>query len=60
MKFVAENTIKDIKDNAENPALFALRVTESGNYLLENQMKSSTPFVGIVNNVVVMAENGAE
>lgn len=60
VKFVAENTIKDIKDNAENPVLFALRVTESGNYLLENQMKSSTPFVGIVNNVVVMAENGAE
>lgn len=62
VKFVAENTIKDIKDSAENPALWALKVMESGNYLLENQkeLNLSTPYVGIVNNVVVMTKDGVE
>lgn len=65
VKFVAENTIKDIKDSAENPALWALKVMESGNYLLENQKElnrgnDGAPYVGIVNNVVVMTKDGVE
>lgn len=65
VKFVAENTIKDIKDSAENPALWALKVMESGNYLLENQKELvseevKSPYVGIVNNVVVMTKDGVE
>ena len=35
--FIKNDTIETMKDNANNPALFALKVTESGNYLLENQ-----------------------
>ena len=54
-----------MKDNANNPALFALKVTESGNYLLENQKElnsteKSAPYVGIINNVVVMTKDGVE
>lgn len=64
VKFVEENTIKDIKDSAKNPALFALKVTESGNYLLENQKEKgatyNTPYIGIINNVVVMTKDGVE
>lgn len=62
VKFVTESTIKDITESAENPALFALKVTESGLYLLENQKEatSAKPYVGIVNNVVVMTKDGVE
>lgn len=62
--FIANNTIETIKDSAKNPALFALKVTESGNYLLENQKEitntTGSPYVGIINNVVVMSDNGVE
>ena len=62
VKFVTESRIKDITESTENPALFALEVTESGLYLLENQKEatSAKPYVGIVNNVVVMTEDGVE
>lgn len=47
---------------ANSPALFALKTTEDG-YWLENQRDLSKntgkPYVGIVNNVVVMANEGA-
>lgn len=63
--FIKNDTIETIKDNANNPALFALKVTESGNYLLENQKElnrgnDGAPYVGIVNNVVVMTKDGLE
>lgn len=63
--FIKNDTIETMKDNANNPALFALKVTESGNYLLENQKElnsteKSAPYVGIINNVVVMTKDGVE
>lgn len=63
--FIKNDTIETMKDNANNPALFALKVTESGNYLLENQKElnsteKSAPYVGIINNVVVMTKDGLE
>lgn len=63
--FIENDTIETMKDNANNPALFALKVTESGNYLLENQKElnrgnDGAPYVGIVNNVVVMTKDGVE
>lgn len=64
LHFIANDTIETMKDTKNNPALFAFKVTESGNYLLENQKEvnnnSKTPFVGIINNFVVMTENGME
>ena len=63
--FIKNDTIETMKDNANNPALFALKVTESGNYLLENQKElnradGGAPYVGIINNVVVMTKDGVE
>lgn len=63
--FIKNDTIETMKDNANNPALFALKVTESGNYLLENQKELNradrgAPYVGIINNVVVMTKDGVE
>lgn len=65
VNFIANDTIETMKDSKNNPALFAMKVTESGNYLLENQKEvtlgtEGTPFVAIINNVVVMSKNGAE
>lgn len=64
VNFIANDTIETMKDSENNPALFALKVTESGNYLLENQKEvtigKNTPYVGIVNNVVVMTKDGVE
>lgn len=64
VNFIANDTIETMKDSAKNPALFALKVTESGNYLLENQQElnrtNGAPYVGIINNVVVMSKNGVE
>lgn len=65
VNFIANDTIETMKDSKNNPALFAMRVTESGNYLLENQKEvtlgtKGAPYVAIINNVVVMSKNGAE
>lgn len=65
VNFIKNDTIETMKDNANNPALFALKVTESGNYLLENQKElnradGGAPYVGIINNVVVMTKDGVE
>lgn len=64
VNFIANDTIEAMKDSKNNPALFAMKVTESGNYLLENQKEvtgdTGTRYVGIINNVVVMDEKGAE
>ena len=65
VNFIQNDTIETMKDSANNPALFALKVTESGNYLLENQKElnsgnKGTPYVGIINNVVVMTKDGLE
>lgn len=60
-----------MKDATKNPALFALKVTESGNYLLESYQEmnlsdeekekaAAVPYVGISNNVVVMSNKGIE
>lgn len=62
--FIANDTIETMKDGKKNPALWALKVAESGDYRLENQKeitdKTSSPYIGIINNVVVMSENGVE
>lgn len=60
VKFIADDTVEDIKESANNPALWALKVTENGDYLLENQSENKTPYVAIINGVVVMAKSGAE
>ncbi|WP_075556322.1 DUF6383 domain-containing protein [Parabacteroides timonensis] len=64
VNFIKNDTIETMKDSSKNPALFALKVTESGNYLLENQKEvtvaTGTPYVGIINNVVVMTKDGVE
>lgn len=65
VNFIANDTIETMKDSKNNPALFAMKVTESGNYLLENQKEvtlgtKGAPYVAIINNVVVMSKNGAE
>lgn len=65
VNFIANDTIETMKESTKNPALFALKVTESGNYLLENQQElnridDGAPYVGIINNVVVMSNNGVE
>lgn len=65
VNFIANDTIETMKDSKNNPALFAMKVTESGNYLLENQKEvtlgeEGAPYVAIINNVVVMSKNGAE
>ena len=63
--FIKNDTIETMKDSANNPALFALKVTESGNYQLQNQQEynradGGAPYVGIINNVVVMTKDGVE
>ncbi|WP_455639916.1 DUF6383 domain-containing protein [Parabacteroides sp.] len=67
VNFIANDTLETMKDSAKNPALWAFKVTESGNYLLENQQEVNSitqvvkyPYLGIVNNVVVMSKTGAE
>ena len=64
VNFIQNDTIEAMKDSAKNPALFALKVTESGNYLLQNQQElnrtDGAPYVGIINNVVVMTKDGVE
>lgn len=65
VNFIVNDTIETMKESSKNPALFALKVTESGNYLLENQKElnrtdGGTPYVGIINNVVVMTKDGVE
>lgn len=62
--FIANDTIETMKESTKNPALWALKVEESGNYKLENQQEktdeTNTLYVGIVNNVVVMSNKGIE
>lgn len=69
--FIAGDDIENMKDATKNPALFALKVTESGNYLLESYQEmnlsdeekadaAAVPYVGISNNVVVMSNKGIE
>lgn len=67
VNFIVNDTIETMKNSAANPALWALKVTESGNYLLENQQEVNSltqvpkfPYIGIVNNVVVMSATGLE
>lgn len=62
--FTPNDTLETMKDNTLNPALWALKVTESGNYLLENQkdvtVDKSNRYIGIINSFVVMSNSGAE
>ncbi len=68
--FITGDDIENMKDATKNPALFALKVTESGNYLLESYQEMNLnagvakvkeyPYVGISNNVVVMSDKGIE
>ncbi len=65
--FIANDTIETMKDSLNNPALWALRLQESGDCLLENQQEVNDitnsvkyPYVGVVNNVVVMSATGIE
>lgn len=62
--FVANDDMATMKDS---PALFAFKTTEEGGYMLENQKELNrevtapdfkTPYVGVVNNVVVMSNLG--
>lgn len=62
--FVANDEMETMKDS---PALFAFKTTEDGGYMLENQKELNrevtapdfkTPYVGVVNNVVVMSNVG--
>lgn len=64
--FITSDTIKTM---ADSPALFAFKTASDGGYLLENQKELNrtlsggndfhTPYVGVVNNVVVMSNVGA-
>ncbi len=65
--FIANDTIETMKDSLNNPALWALKLQESGDCLLESQQEVNNitnsvkyPYVGIVNNVVVMSATGIE
>ena len=63
--FIPSNTPVTKEDDTTNPALWALKIQESGDYLLENQQAANDqtvkcPYVGIVNNVVVMSATGIE
>ncbi|MCD8270991.1 MAG: DUF6383 domain-containing protein [Parabacteroides sp.] len=64
VNFIANDTIETMKDSAKNPALWAFKVTESGNYLLENQQEvnngNEEKFIGIINSFAVMSKTGAE
>ncbi len=67
VNFIVNDTIETMKNSAANPALWALKVNENGSYLLENQQEKNSltqvekyPYVGIVNNVVVMSKTGVE
>ena len=57
----------NIVPSLDNNALFAFKTTQDGGYLLENQKELNrtvaagelkTPYVGVVNNVVVMSNVG--
>ena len=65
--FIASDTLVIKEDSTSNPALWALKIQESGDYLLENQQAANDntgsvkyPYVGVVNNVVVMSATGIE
>lgn len=65
--FITNDTIETMKDSLNNPALWALKLQESGDCLLESQQEVNDitnsvkyPYVGIVNNVVVMSAAGIE
>lgn len=62
--FTPNDTLETMKDNTLNPALWALKVTESGDYLLENQKDAtedeSNRYIGIINSFVVMSNSGAK
>lgn len=64
VNFIANDTIETMKDSAKNPALWAFKVTENGNYLLENQQEvnngNEEKFIGIINSFAVMSKTGAE
>lgn len=59
--FVTNDTITTM-DNS--PALFAFKTTESGNIVLESQKEltdaAGKPYIGVVNNRVVMSAKGIE
>lgn len=61
--FTPNDTLETMKDNTLNPALWALKVTESGNYLLENQKDATEGrlrYLSVINSFVVMSNSGAE
>lgn len=66
--FIANDTIETMKDSKANPALWALKVTENGNYRLENYQEMNGDiteeqkrlYVGVTDNVVVMSTTGIE
>lgn len=61
--FTPNDTLETMKDNTLNPALWALKVTESGNYLLENQKdvtEGRLRYLSVINSFVVMSNSGAE
>lgn len=64
VNFIANNTIETMTDDANNPALFALKITENGTYLLENQkelgLSNGTPYINVYGKNVIMAKNGLE
>lgn len=59
--FITSDTITTMKNS---PALFALKTTENGNYVLESQKElgdnTRQQYIGIVNNRVVMSSKGIE
>lgn len=57
--FTPNDTLETMKDNTLNPALWALKVTESGDYLLENQKDATEGrprYLSVINNFVVMSD----
>ena len=66
--FIANDTIETMKESKKNPALWALKVTESGNYRLESYQEMNRDitqevkpmYLGVADNVVVMSTTGVE
>lgn len=61
--FTPNDTLETMKDNTLNPALWALKVTESGDYLLENQKDATEGrprYLSVINSFVVMSNSGAK
>lgn len=66
--FIVNDTIETMKESKKNPALWALKVTESGNYRLESYQEMNRDitqelkpmYLGVADNVVVMSTTGVE